>query len=247
MRLLATGHDELSELSASFNHMADQLAETVDQLTRHDARRRRFVADVSHELRTPTASPPAAATALENPATRDSAARLITPQLRRLATLTEDLLEISRMDAGEAALGREPVDLAGLVTDVVAHSEAPESVTVHAEGDTTADVDPRRMHTVIGNLVSNALRHGAAPVYVTVGCQSPTGVTVRVADSGPGVPEELAEQLFDRFVRADAARSSTSGSGLGLAIAQENARLHHATLNVENDHGAVFALKIPHR
>ncbi len=244
VRLPVTGHDEFSDLSGSFNQMADRLAETIDQPTRHDARQRQFVADVSHELRTPTASLLAAATALDNPATRDSAAPLITPQLRRLATLTENLLEISRMDSGEAALTLEPVDLAGLVADVVAHSQAPESVTVHAEGDTTADIDPRRMHTVINNLLSNALRHGAAPVTVTVS-RTPTSLTVRVSDSGLGVPEDLRERIFDRFVQADTARSGNAGSGLGLAIARENARLHHATLTVENDHGAVFTLNIP--
>ncbi|MFJ7278537.1 ATP-binding protein [Kitasatospora sp. NPDC098663] len=252
VRLPVSGRDELSDLSSSFNQMADRLAETIDQLTRHQARQRQFVADVSHELRTPTASLLAAATALERPATRDRAATLIAPQLRRLATLTEDLLEISRIDAGEATVALQPVDLADLVADVVAHSESPDSVTVRTEGDTSADIDPRRMHTVITNLVSNALRHGAAPVEVTVrGVER--GVVVRVADSGPGVPAELHEQVFDRFVRADPARASghggpgSAGNGLGLAIARENAQLHHATLTLANEPGAVFTLTVPKR
>ncbi|MDH6130562.1 HAMP domain-containing sensor histidine kinase [Kitasatospora sp. GP82] len=250
VRLPVSGRDELSDLSSSFNQMADHLADTIDQLTRHEARQRQFVADVSHELRTPTASLLAAATALEYPTTRDSAASLIAPQLRRLATLTEDLLEISRMDAGEATVAPQPVDLADLVADVVAHSESPESVTVRTEGDTSADVDPRRMHTVITNLVSNALRHGAAPVEVTVRAAEHS-VVVRVADSGPGVPEELHERVFDRFVRADPARAfghgGPGGNGLGLAIARENARLHRATLTLTNEPGAVFTLTVPKR
>lgn len=247
VRLRVSGRDELADLSSSFNQMADRLVETIDELTRQEARQRQFVADVSHELRTPTASLLAAATALENPATRDRAASMITPQLRRLATLTEDLLEISRMDAGEATVVLQPVDMAHLVADVVAHSESPDSMTVRVEGDTMAEVDPRRMHTVITNLVSNALRHGAAPVEVTVrGLEH--AVVVRVADSGPGVPERLRERVFDRFVRADSARSagpSGTSSGLGLAIARENARLHHAALTVANGPGAVFTLTVP--
>ncbi|WP_371502574.1 HAMP domain-containing histidine kinase [Kitasatospora sp. NBC_00374] len=253
VRLPVSGRDELSDLSSSFNQMADRLAETIEELTRHEARRRQFVADVSHELRTPTASLLAAATALEYPATRDGAASLIAPQLRRLATLTEDLLEISRMDAGEATVVLQPIDLADLVADVVAHSESPESVAVRTEGDTGADVDPRRMHAVVTNLVSNALCHGAAPVEVTVRGVEHV-VVVRVADSGPGVPEELRERVFDRFVRADPARASGhgapggTGNGLGLAIARENARLHHATLTLANEPGgAVFTLTVPKR
>ncbi|MEV7180327.1 HAMP domain-containing sensor histidine kinase [Kitasatospora sp. NPDC093679] len=248
VRLPVDGRDELADLSVSFNRMADRLAETINHLTRYEERQRRFVADVSHELRTPTASLLAAAAALENPSTRDDAAALITPQLRRLATLTEDLLEISRLDSSEAVVVLEPVDLAALVADVVAHSDAPTACRVLADGDTTAKIDPRRIHGVIANLVSNALRHGAEPVEVSVRAAGPD-VVVRVADAGPGVPEELLDRVFDRFVRGDpargAGRGSAPGNGLGLAIARENARLHRGTLTVAAGPGAVFTLTVP--
>ncbi|WP_354643681.1 HAMP domain-containing sensor histidine kinase [Kitasatospora camelliae] len=261
VRLPVTGRDELADLSTSFNLMAARLSDTIDELTRHEERQRRFVADVSHELRTPTASLLAAAAALDNPATRDGAAVLIAPQLRRLAALTEDLLEISRLDAGEAVLLPQPIDLADLVADVAAHCEDPAAVSVRAEGDTGAEVDPRRIHTVVGNLVSNALRHGSAPVEVTVSGTADT-VAVRVADHGPGVPADLRERVFDRFVRGDRARATAvgdrsraatardrggSGNGLGLAIALENARLHRATLTVSDGPRAVFTLTVPRR
>ncbi|MFG2819273.1 ATP-binding protein [Kitasatospora sp. NPDC048365] len=247
VRLPVAGQDELADLSREFNHMSDQLAEAVGQLTAHEARHRRFVADVSHELRTPTASLLAAATALEHPDTRDAAVELVAPQLRRLARLTEELLEISRMGAGEVVLDRRPVDLADLAADVAAHSADPSGVTVERHGDTVVAVDARRLHGVLSNLVGNALRHGAPPVRVTVEGTAHT-VTVRVTDAGPGVPAELRDRIFDRFARGDASRTGGEGHGLGLAIARENARLHGANLDLgpePRDGGGVFVLTVP--
>ncbi|WP_051814453.1 HAMP domain-containing sensor histidine kinase [Kitasatospora sp. MBT63] len=259
VRLPVRGRDELASLSREFNGMADRLAEAVGQLTAHEARHRRFVADVSHELRTPTASLLAAATALENPGTRDEAVRLVAPQLRRLSVLTEDLLEISRMDAGEAHLDRRPVDLAYLAADVLAHCADPDAVTLERSGESVVAVDARRLHGVLSNLVGNALRHGAAPVRVTVDGTA-AAVTIRVADAGPGVPAELRGRIFDRFVRGDTARSGGPGHGLGLSIARENARLHGADLELAAGDtaglatggpgepeagGAVFVLRVP--
>ena len=112
------------------------------------------------------------------------------------------------------------------------------------DGDVTVTADPRRIHTIVCNLLSNAFRHGASPITVTL---DGTGdeVIVRVADSGPGVPDELLPILFDRFTRGDRARQATDGSGLGLAIARENALVHKGSLTVHNDGGAVFTLTLP--
>lgn len=103
---------------------------------------------------------------------------------------------------------------------------------------------------IVANLVGNALRHGAPPVTLTL-ATDPAGdwLTVEVADRGPGLPPETLAHVFDRFYKADSARTRSEGSGLGTAIALENARLHGGTIEASNapDGGAVFTLRLPWR
>jgi two-component system, OmpR family, sensor histidine kinase MtrB len=246
-RLPVHGRDELADLAGSFNAMARRLGESIEQLRSKDRQQRRFVADVAHDLRTPLASMVAAADGLHSPdaADRERSAELLGSQVRRLAALVEDLLEMSRFDAGAAELRPEVVDLEALVVDAVGSSAPGVDVPVRCDGDVVVLGDPRRLHTIVRNLVTNAVRHGDPPITVTVDGTEPSSVRVVVADSGPGLPDALTPVVFDRFVRGDRARSRTEGSGLGLAIAQENARLHGGRLAVENDGGAVFILTVP--
>jgi two-component system sensor histidine kinase MtrB len=246
-RLPVRGRDELADLAGSFNAMAQRLGESIEQLRRKDRQQRRFVADVAHDLRTPLASMIAAADGLGSPDAEDRArsAELLGAQARRLGALVEDLLEVSRFDAGAAELRPDVVDLAALVEDAVRLSAPDVDIPVRRTGDVSLFGDPRRLHTIVRNLVTNAVRHGEPPVEVTVDGTRPDEVRVVVADSGPGLPAELAPVVFDRFVRGDRARSRTEGSGLGLAIAQENARLHGGRLDVRDDGGAVFTLTVP--
>ncbi len=243
-RVPVKGRDEVAALAESFNTMAARLGESIDELHAKDRQQRRFVADVAHDLRTPLASMIATVDTLDHAeaATRTRAAEILGTQARRLAKLVEDLLEIARFDAGKADLRVAPVDLADLVADAVEVTGVEAAVT--ANGDVTVVADPRRVHTVVANLLSNAVRHGAAPVTVTV---DGTGgdVVVRVTDAGPGVPEELLPVLFDRFTRGDHARQAAGGSGLGLAIARENVLAHGGSLAAHNDGGAVFTVRLP--
>jgi two-component system sensor histidine kinase MtrB len=243
-RVPVKGRDEVAALAESFNTMAARLGDSIEELHAKDRQQRRFVADVAHDLRTPLASMLATVDSLDHaePATRTRAAEILGTQARRLAKLVEDLLEIARFDAGKADLRVAPVDLADLVADAAEVTGVEAAVT--ASGDVTIDADPRRVHTVVANLLSNAVRHGAAPVTVTL---DGTGedVVVRVADAGPGVPEDLLPLLFDRFTRGDHARQATEGSGLGLAIARENVLAHGGSLAVHNDGGAVFTVRLP--
>ncbi|MBB5960603.1 two-component system sensor histidine kinase MtrB [Saccharothrix tamanrassetensis] len=246
-RLPVQGRDELAALAGSFNAMAQRLGESIEQLRLKDQQQRRFVADVAHDLRTPLASMVAAADGLQSPDAADRArsAELLGSQTRRLGGLVEDLLEMSRFDAGAAELRPEVVDLAALVSDAVEVSAPGTGIPVRRVGDVVVLGDPRRLHTIVRNLVTNAVRHGAPPVDVTVDGTETGRVRVTVADSGPGLPDDLTPVVFDRFVRGDRARSRTEGSGLGLAIAHENARLHGGTLEVANVDGAVFTLTVP--
>jgi len=247
-RLPAAGGDELAELGSAMNEMAGELDRTLTELRRMDAQHRRFIADVAHELRTPLASLVAAADSLdvEEPTVRHRAAVLLRQQTRRLATLVEDLLEVSRFDAGAVVADRRPVDLGALAIEVAGSSERPADVQVQVSGDPVLLADPRRLHAVLRNLVANALAHGAPPVLVDVRGREDT-VEVLVADHGHGVPADLETVLFDRFVRGDPARGS-GGSGLGLAIARSNAELHDGRLRLLTSAqgvGATFGLSLP--
>jgi two-component system sensor histidine kinase MtrB len=248
-RLPVHGHDELAELASSFNTMAGRLGESIDELRRKDAQQRRFVADVAHDLRTPLASLVALTDSLDSPHHHDRtrSVELLGTQIRRLSILVEDLLEISRIDAGVAEFRPETIDLAELVTDAAGLVSTGAEVTLASAGETTMQSDARRVHTIVRNLLVNAEHHGAPPVTVTIDGTVPWKVTVTVTDSGPGVPADLASVIFDRFVRGDRARAYTEGSGLGLAIAQENATMHGGWITVHNAEGAgaAFTLTLP--
>ncbi len=242
VRIPAAGSDEVARMSAAVNTMADTLTDHIGVLERANRAQRRFVSDVAHELRTPTAALLASAEALENPATRDEAAPLVAPQLRRLSTLTEDLLEISRMDAGRATLIRSWVDVVDLIREVVAETGRPAEVTVVAPGALAAEVDAARLRVAVRNLIANALQHGRPPVLVTLSERHHV-LELTVADVGDGVPEGLRERVFDRFARGDEARHA-GGSGLGLAIARENVRLQGGEVTLAGD-GRTFVLRLP--
>lgn len=245
-RLPEEGRDEFTDLARSFNRMAGALERTL-------AGQRRFVSDVSHELRTPLTALTTAADVLE--ANADGlndqgrrAAHLLVLESRRLAEMVEDLMEISRFDAGVPAMAWEPVDVGRLVKGALEARGWSDRVGVAAAGDAETYADARRLDTIVANLVGNALEHGAPPVTVTVGSGAGGTVVVAVDDSGPGIPASQREQIFDRFYKGDPSRSR-GGSGLGLAIARENAALHGGRITVESleGHGSRFSLVLPRR
>ena len=245
------GADELAELTVTINEMAESVQSSMAAMRQMQADARRFAADVSHELRTPLATMTAvvevlaAATADMEPDARESAQLAIT-ETHRLVRLVEDLMEVSRFDAGTAHLRVEDVDAAGAVRDCLRARGWLDRVELVAELVTVPlRCDRRRLDVIVANLVGNALRHGAPPVRVHVSA-SADQVRLEVTDGGPGLPEHVLPHVFDRFYKADAARTRTPGSGLGLAIALENARLHGGDLTASNTgHGARFTLRLP--
>jgi two-component system sensor histidine kinase MtrB len=259
-RLPVRGTDELSELVSNFNTAAAQLEATVDQLRREEANSRRFVADVSHELRTPLAAMVAMTETLDAEAHRfgDDGARaasVLTTETHRLAELVENLIEISRFDAGQASLVLEDIDLVELVSACIGVRGWTGDVELHvrpAAGETAVRVtaDPRRLDVIVANLVGNALSHGESPVTVEVYGDAVCGkVGIRVHDAGTGLAPEVAAHVFERFYKADRARTRSAGSGLGLAIAMENARLHGGRIDLYSKPGAgtTFTLHLPDR
>ncbi len=260
-RLTVRGSDELAELSHSFNETAAALEESVAELRRMEAGARRFAADVSHELRTPLAAMSAVADVLDEDAAQldedtAMAVRLISEETTKLAGLVDDLMEISRFDAGAAALHLNDIDLAESVRRTLASRGWADTVETRLPepGTLRGRVDPRRLDVVVANLVVNALRHGAPPVRVSLREEDGHAGTgrhalIEVGDGGEGIPDSVLPHVFDRFYKSDTARIRSEGSGLGLAITAENVRLHGGTVRAANhpDGGAVFTVVLPLR
>ncbi len=254
-RLPEKGGDEFADLGHAFNRMAEALETSIGDLRSLEASHRRFVADVSHELRTPLTALTTAADVLEAHGdglddAGSRSARLLVRESHRLAALVEDLMEISRLDAGAAPMSWEPVDVVALVASAVGTRGWGGKVqlgTAGAGGVTTV-ADPRRLDAIVANLVGNALEHGLPPVRVLVTATADEVVVV-VNDAGPGITADHLPRVFDRFYKADPARPGGRGSGLGLAIARENARLHGGDLTVASPPGAgaTFTVRLPRR
>ncbi|MCX4631954.1 MULTISPECIES: sensor histidine kinase [unclassified Streptomyces] len=231
------GGDEVADIAATVDQMADSLGRRLRA-------ERQFTADVAHELRTPVGGLLVATDLLPPGETED----LLRGRVRDLRGLVEDLLEISRLDAGAEAAVRARVPLGAVVREAVARTGLDAEVTVaDAPGGEPAEAvetDPRRLERIVGNLVVNAHRHGATPVEVTVEV-TVEGRTVVVRDHGPGFPSDLLRDGPRRFHTGAAERGS--GHGLGLTIALGQARVLGAELRLANapDGGAVATLRLP--
>jgi two-component system sensor histidine kinase MtrB len=258
-RMKVTGEDDIARLGEAFNKMAQNLQLKIQQLEDLSRMQRRFVSDVSHELRTPLTTVRMAADVIHearadfDPVTARSA-ELLADQLDRFESLLADLLEISRFDAGAAALEAEPVDLREVVRRVVGGAEPlaeRKGTRVRIVGDqqpVVAEADARRVERVLRNLVVNAVEHGEGKDVVVRLAAAGGAVAVAVRDYGVGLKPGEATRAFSRFWRADPARArTTGGTGLGLSIALEDARLHGGWLQAwgEPGGGSQFRLTLP--
>ncbi|MFE4540619.1 MtrAB system histidine kinase MtrB [Streptomyces scopuliridis] len=258
-RMKVTGEDDIARLGEAFNKMAQNLQLKIQQLEELSRMQRRFVSDVSHELRTPLTTVRMAADVIHeargdfDPVTARSA-ELLGDQLDRFESLLSDLLEISRFDAGAAALEAEPIDLREVVRRVIGGAEPlaeRKGSRIRVLGDeqpVVAEADARRVERVLRNLVVNAVEHGEGrDVVVRLGAAG-GAVAIAVRDYGVGLKPGEATRVFNRFWRADPARArTTGGTGLGLSIAVEDARLHGGWLQAwgEPGGGSQFRLTLP--
>ena len=255
VRVEPRGRDELTQLTTTFNDMAAALESKIGELERMEARARQFAGDVSHELRTPLTAMTAVADILPgHPGlTGDAAAaaQLVSQEIRHLNRLVHDLIEISRFDSGTAQLVLDNTDVAAAVAGCQ-RARGWADVDTDIPAGMTMPLDRRRFDVIHANLIGNALCHGSPPVTGQADIQSAAGgeqLALVVRDHGPGVPAEGLPHVFERFYKADTARSRSEDSGLGLAIAWENARLHGGHIEAANDPGggARFTLWLPVR
>jgi two-component system sensor histidine kinase MtrB len=247
-RLEAVGDADLATLASSFNRMADALQERI----RHEAR---FTSDVSHELRSPLTTLSNALGVLDShradldPKGR-RALELLDIEVRRFQRMVDDLLEISRMDAGSAELLLDEVEVGELLRQAAASTGAG-AVPVDVAPSTVGVrilVDKRRIERVVANLVENAAQYAGGATRLAVE-PAPGAVRIVVADHGPGVPASERTKVFDRFYRGQSAgqRGATNGTGLGLALVAEHVNLHGGRVWVEDGTGAEnrFIVELP--
>lgn len=258
-RMPVRGEDDMARLAMSFNDMAESLSRQITQLEEFGNLQRRFTSDVSHELRTPLTTVRMAADLIYDhsedldPALRRST-ELMVSELDRFETLLNDLLEISRHDAGVAELSVEQLDLRSTVRsalDNVGHLAADAGIDVELDlpdHEVIAEVDPRRVERILRNLIANAIDHAEhQPVQIRMANDEDT-VAVTVRDFGVGLRPGEEKLVFSRFWRSDPSRVRRSGgTGLGLAISIEDARLHQGRLEAwgEPGKGACFRLTLP--
>ncbi len=261
-RMHVRGDDDIARLGTSFNQMAASLQRQIRQLEELSRMQRRFVSDVSHELRTPLTTVRMASDVLHDARERFDAptaraAELLQNELDRFELLLADLLEISRFDAGAAALDLEDVNLLDLAHRVVDATRALADrrgihVVVRADGTggrpCVAEIDVRRVERIVRNLVTNAIDYADSADVVVLVAANDHATALAVRDHGVGLKPGEAAMVFNRFWRADPARARTSGgTGLGLSISLEDAHLHGGWLQAwgEPGRGAQFRLTLP--
>lgn len=229
-RVTATSQDEVGSLARSFNTMAAKLEQV-------ECQRRELIANVSHELKTPIS---ALRARLENLADgvevldKDAVSAML-KTTERLSRLVDQLLELSQFESGALTIDRQDLKVCEIVDDAVGEV-VPASNEVRIVTDVADQLsgtgDPERIHEVLTNLLTNAVRHSPAGGQVTVRASPiPDGFRVEVCDEGTGVPPDDIGRIFDRFYRVDAARGSgAGGAGLGLAIARSIVELHGGSI-----------------
>ena len=249
-RLSPSGPDEAHSLATSFNEMVHQVRGSQQAM-------RDFVANVSHELKTPLTSIQGYAQAILDDAAPDTqhAAGVIHEEAARLGRLVEELLDLAKLDTGQAGLDRRPVDLPAILAAIVERLrlKAQERGVLLENRANSLPVligDGDRLAQVFTNLIDNALKHTPRGGAVKLGSElEPGWITVHVDDSGPGIPPDELSRIFERFYQLDKARSGSGprGVGLGLAISREIVQAHGGMITATSavGLGSRFSVRLP--
>lgn len=254
-RAPAHGRDEIAELAAHFNQMAERVQALVEGLRRSQSAQHDLLIMVSHEVRTPLTSIQGFAEALRDGVVRDDGQRqrfyeIIAAESARLSRLTTELFDVAKLEAGQAEIQFQPVDIEGWLGSA---AEGLQTIAIDQEVQVGLEIDPAlqgaavwgdrdRLQQVLGNLTANALRFAPAGSTVTIGAH-PTGERIRVtvSDQGPGLTVEEQQKIFARFYQGRQV-GSHKGAGLGLAIAKSLVEAHGGQIGVESvpGQGATF-------
>lgn len=254
-RMHVSGEDDIARLSTSLNQMAASLQSQIRRLENLSRLQQRFVSDVSHELRTPLTTVRMASDVLhDNRKSFDAqtarAAELLQNELGRFEDLLSDLLDLSRFDAGAAQLDLGTIDLAEIarraVDDPLLQRKGMKVVLINTDQPAVVEADIRRIDRIVRNLLTNAAKYGGSDRVEIEVRQSESCVSFAVRDFGVGLSGDENLRVFDRFWRADPARTQ-GGTGLGLPISKEDAELHGGTLRAwgKRGEGSEFILTIP--
>ena len=247
---------EMGSLAMSLNEMLAQIEQAFEERRRSESRLRQFVADASHELKTPLTSVRGFAElfrrgAAERPADLALAMSRIEAEAERMGILVDDLLTLARLDQGRP-LSRDLVDVGALVGELVEdhrllHPEWPAEAELSPDAEVVGD--RVRLRQAFANMLANARSHTPPGTRIEARVsQEDGGVSVSIADEGPGIPQDVLDSVFERFVRADPSRArSSGGSGLGLAIVEGIVHAHGGRVEAANrpEGGAVFTVWLP--
>ncbi|HEU5113709.1 MAG TPA: tetratricopeptide repeat-containing sensor histidine kinase [Acidimicrobiia bacterium] len=222
----------------------------VSELEALDHDKREFLASISHELRTPLAAVLGFATELSDswevfePEEARSLVRLIASQSADISSIVDDLLTVTRLEAGTMTFYPSAVSVAEHLADMVETSGRESGRSISWKGDAMVWADPNRLRQIVRNLITNAIRYGGEEISVCV-MSHPTGASIDIKDSGGPIPAGRAATMFDPFVHADSGGRTPNSVGLGLAVARSLARIMGGDLDYRHDGGSVFRLALP--
>lgn len=242
-RIEVEGDDEIAELGRTFNSMLDRLDEVFESQSR-------FIDDAGHELRTPITVIRGNLEVMgDDPIERRETIRLVTDELDRMGRIVDDLLDLANVEQPEFVQAA-PFDLAEFTRELVSRAEALDEREWIVEHEEHAVVvaDRHRLNQAMMNLISNAADYSRRDSPVWLGSQIYDGnIRLSVRDSGPPIPEDQRERIFERFARAETERRRTKGAGLGLSIVRAIAEAHGGTVKLESndDGGNVFTIELP--
>lgn len=250
VRVPTTG-DEVARLAQAFNLMATEVA-------RSHCAMRDLLANVSHDLRTPLTSVQGFSTALVDGTLADrdgarEAGRVIGEEAERMRSLVEDLLDLGRIQSGQADLEKRPVDLADLVRSAerrfaLRQDDSGVALDVDLSGPVVVSGDPLRLAQVLDNLLDNAFKHTppGGTASASVRAESGSARLAVTSRGGPPIPPDEQERIFERFYQLDRARAASSGRGLGLAIVREIVQAHGGTILARSsEEGTIFEMLLP--
>lgn len=243
---LPPGRDEFSQLAATFDQLFQRLEKSFES-------EQQFAADASHELRTPVSIIKGACEYAEKydetPEERLETISMIHRQANRMSQLISQLLSMTRLDQGTETAKLEPVKLNDLIRSLCQEQAYdPHRLILELQEEVTAAADPALLSRLIQNLVENGFKYGRPDGCVWISVRQDGGeILLEVRDNGMGIPSEQQDKIWQRFYRADPARSGEGGTGLGLAIVRQIAQLHGGYMTLESVPrvGSAFTLHLP--